>query len=190
MGPLSIVIASPTTPNTLSLASSALRQVCSEVPHEVVQTDDFLLIVQRMFEIMYANDGAGLAAPQVGILWRLVVVHPSGDSLPPAVLINPRITYASQEVEEGIEACLSLPDFQGLVPRSTHVVVESASLWGQAQQHDVWAWQARLLQHELDHLDGILYPLRMAEPRAIVNRSPYAEKARSTIETVSHAPSI
>jgi peptide deformylase len=120
-----------------------------------------------MFEIMYTTDGAGLAAPQVGIPIRLVVLDPAGFDFGSHVLINPTIISSSTEEEAGIEACLSIPGVTGRVFRPTSVSVKAYDLDGNERNYKSSGWVARLFQHEIDHLNGILFPDRMRDSDAL-----------------------
>lgn len=115
-------------------------------------------IVEEMIDVMYFARGAGLAAPQLGCLQRIVVIDPSNgeqnDSL--RVLVNPRITWASSQTVIGKEACLSIPNVLIDVARASAVEVEYQDVKGQTHHVCYTDWAARIVQHELDHLDGIL----------------------------------
>ncbi|MCA9035023.1 MAG: peptide deformylase [Planctomycetaceae bacterium] len=125
---------------------------------------DLKTMVAQMFELMYEAKGIGLAANQVALPYRLFVINPSGD---PAlkdeefVFINPEIVRrnGSEESEEG---CLSLPEIHGLVPRATRIVVDAFDLDGQQFEMELGGLDARVVQHENDHLDGILFPDRIS----------------------------
>lgn len=110
-------------------------------------------LLQDMATSMYDADGVGLAAPQVGVLQRVVVID-VGEGL--LTLINPKIIYLEGE-ELGVEGCLSLPGLVGDVPRSKKVIVEATDLKGRKQEINGEGLLARALQHELDHLDGTLF---------------------------------
>ena len=117
---------------------------------------------------MAAYGGIGLAAPQIGISQRLVVfgVKEQADpsrlgAIPPTVLINPIITALDDSFEHGWEGCLSVPGMRGLVPRHTHIRYTGIDENGVAIDREVAGYHARVVQHECDHLDGILYPQRM-----------------------------
>ncbi len=122
---------------------------------------------QQMVEAMQRAKGVGLAAPQVALLERFFVmrIREDDERLPPGhpfagktlVLINPEIVEASEEVAEGIEACLSIPGYAGLVERHVRIVVQARNEWGKAKRYEVDGFVARVMQHEIDHLDGILY---------------------------------
>ena len=125
-----------------------------------------------MKETMKANDGAGLAAPQIGVFKRLVNFgfdandrYPEADSVPFTVLINPIITPLSDEKENGWEGCLSVPGLRGVVPRFTHIKYEGYDVEGNKLEREVEDFHARVVQHECDHLDGILYPMKIEDYR-------------------------
>jgi peptide deformylase len=162
-------------PDLAGLASLVLRQPV----HDVDAEDSALMDLCRklaadMFELMYAADGAALAAPQVGVSLPLVVMDPAGIDFGPHVLISPVIEHASEAVESGSEGCLSLPRRMGEVCRSRQVRVRALDLQGGLQHFEAEGWLARILQHEIDHLHGVLYPdrlkagqnLRQVEPGA------------------------
>ena len=130
-------------------------------------------LVIDMADTMLDAGGIGLAAPQVHVPLRLVIygvprarleAESGGDGpIPFTVLINPEITPLSEEREEGVEGCLSLPGMQGRVPRFTAISVRAQGLDGQWFEREAHGYHARVVQHECDHLDGILYPLRMSD---------------------------
>lgn len=120
-------------------------------------TDDVRTLISDMFETMYAEDGVGLAAPQVGIGQRVIVVDPRDEGVEPFALVNPQIQSASDETEKGEEGCLSLPGLKELVDRSTTVVVTGLSDAGEPVTIEAEGLLARILQHEIDHVDGILF---------------------------------
>ena len=120
-------------------------------------TDDVRQLVDDMFETMYAAEGIGLAAPQVGVSERIVVldVSPSEPGFEPRVLINPRVVWTAGEVV-GEEGCLSLPGVAGDVKRAAQVRIEALDRDGELQTMEFDGMAARASQHEIDHLDGIL----------------------------------
>lgn len=124
--------------------------------------DELKDMVAQMFELMYAAKGIGLAANQVALPYRLFVINPSGDASQKDeefVFINPEITRrnGSEDSEEG---CLSLPEIYGQVPRATRIVVDAFNLDGQQFEMELSGLDARVVQHEYDHLDGVLFPSR------------------------------
>ena len=136
------------------------------------EKDDLKTLIEDMKETMKANDGAGLAAPQIGVFKRLVIFgfdtndrYPEADSVPFTVLINPIITPLSDEQENGWEGCLSVPGLRGVVPRFTHIKYEGYDAEGNKLEREVEDFHARVVQHECDHLDGILYPMKIEDYR-------------------------
>jgi len=134
--------------------------------------DDLTTLIEDMKETMKVNDGAGLAAPQIGVFKRLVIFgfdtndrYPEAGSVPFTVLINPIITPLSDEQENGWEGCLSVPGLRGVVPRYTHIKYEGYDAEGNKIEREVEDFHARVVQHECDHLDGILYPMKIEDYR-------------------------
>ncbi len=148
----------------------ALREIVS-VPNQVLRrkahkvTDfgpDFRKLVDDMIETMREAPGVGLAAPQIGESIRLIVVEYGNDENEDApkklfVLANPEIIQASEEKEIGIEACLSVPGLAGEVERFSEITVRGQNRRGQTVKHKVHGWLARIFQHEIDHINGILF---------------------------------
>ena len=153
----------------LKMGNPDLLKVSEPVDFE---KDDFTTLIEDMKETMKANDGAGLAAPQIGVFKRLVIFgfdtndrYPEADSVPFTVLINPIITPLSDEQENGWEGCLSVPGLRGVVPRYTHIKYEGYDAEGKKIEMEVEDFHARVVQHECDHLDGILYPMKIEDYR-------------------------
>ena len=119
-------------------------------------------LTENMFETMYDSKGIGLAAPQIGISQRLIVIdiEEIDADFPPLALVNPTITESSGE-ELGEEGCLSLPDFRAIVRRFTEISINAQNIDGQAVHFSAQGLMARVLQHEIDHLDGILITDRL-----------------------------
>ena len=129
-------------------------------------------LIVDMFDTMLAENGVGLAAPQIGIAQRLVVFgfennprYPDAASVPKSVLINPVITPLDSHSEECWEGCLSVPGMRGLVPRFSHIRYTGFNARGEAIDVVAEGFHARVVQHECDHLDGILYPQRIRDYR-------------------------
>ena len=153
----------------LKMGNPDLLKVSEPVDFE---KDDLTTLIDDMKETMKANDGAGLAAPQIGVFKRLVIFgfdtndrYPEADSIPFTVLINPIITPLSDEKENGWEGCLSVPGLRGVVPRFTHIKYEGYDAEGNKIEREVEDFHARVVQHECDHLDGILYPMKIEDYR-------------------------
>lgn len=130
-----------------------LRKISREVPSV---TDRIKVLLDDMGETMYSADGVGLAAPQVGILKRIIVVDPHDEKTGLVKLINPEIIEADGE-QIGIEGCLSIPDFNATVKRPEHVKVKYMDEEGNEQIWDAHGFPAVILSHEIDHLNGILF---------------------------------
>jgi peptide deformylase len=129
-------------------------------------------LLDDMFETMQAADGAGLAAPQIGVLLRVVVFgfernvrYPDALAVPKTILINPVIEPMEPHTEDGWEGCLSVPGMRGLVARYQRVRYRGFDENGSPFQREVDGFHARVVQHECDHLDGILYPMRIRNLR-------------------------
>jgi peptide deformylase len=127
-------------------------------------------LLQDMRDTMQAMNGAGLAAPQIGVPLRVVIFgfrhnarYPEAGEVPETVLINPQITPVGEAREDGWEGCLSLPGLRGLVPRFSQIHYTGHDADGALIARTVSGFHARVVQHECDHLDGILYPMRMPD---------------------------
>jgi len=123
-----------------------------------------------MRDTMQDLNGAGLAAPQIGVGLRVVIFgieanprYPDAEPVPFTVLINPELTALGEEMEEGWEGCLSVPGMRGLVPRYRHLRYTGLDAAGRPIDRTVTDFHARVVQHEVDHLDGILYPRRIRD---------------------------
>lgn len=139
-------------------------------PVAAFDTPELHALVADLFETMHAVDGAGLAAPQIGVNLQLVIFgfgrnqrYPDAPSVPETVLINPVLTPLADEMEEGFEGCLSVPGLRGSVPRYTKLRYEGFDQFGARISRDVDGFHARVVQHEVDHLLGILYPMRIRD---------------------------
>jgi peptide deformylase len=135
-------------------------------------TPELAALLQDMRDTMAHLNGAGLAAPQIGVGLRVVIfgVHanpryPDVEEVPDTVLINPQLTPLSDEMEEGWEGCLSVPGMRGFVPRWTRLRYAGCDEQGRRFERTVSGFHARVVQHECDHLDGILYPMRIRDLR-------------------------
>lgn len=129
-------------------------------------------LLADMRDTMHELDGVGLAAPQIGVSLRVVIFevnanprYPDAESVPQTVLINPVLTPLSDEMEEDWEGCLSVPGMRGLVPRYTKLRYQGRDEKGGLIDRTVSGFHARVVQHECDHLEGILYPMRIRDMR-------------------------
>lgn len=127
-------------------------------------------LIADMFDTMHAANGAGLAAPQIGVNLQLVIFgfkqnlrYPDAPQVPETVLINPVLTPLSDAQEDGFEGCLSVPGLRGSVPRYTQLRYQGVDQYNQPILREVDGFHARVVQHEVDHLLGILYPMRIRD---------------------------
>jgi peptide deformylase len=139
-------------------------------PVEVFGTAQLRELIADMRDTMAQLSGAGLAAPQIAVPLRVVIFgltqnprYPDAEEVPDTVLINPVITPIGEEMEEAWEGCLSVPGMRGVVPRFMRVRYQGFDESGQAIDRSVEGFHARVVQHECDHLDGILYPMRIRD---------------------------
>lgn len=141
-------------------------------PVERFDTSELHSLIRDMEDTMRALDGAGLAAPQIGVGLQVVIFgvelnprYPDAEPVPHTVLINPVLTPVGDEIAEDWEGCLSVPGMRGLVPRYRRLRYEGRDQYGQPIDRTVSDFHARVVQHECDHLSGILYPMRIRDLR-------------------------
>ncbi len=140
-------------------------------PVAAFDTDELHLLVRDMFETMHAVNGAGLAAPQIGVDQQLVIFgtgapnprYPEAPVVPRTVLVNPVIEPIGTDEEEGWEGCLSVPGLRGVVPRFSRIRYTGFDPYGDPIDRTVDGFHARVVQHEVDHLLGKLYPMRVRD---------------------------
>lgn len=142
-------------------------------PVQAFDTPALHALVADMFETMHAANGAGLAAPQIGVDARLVIFgdafgqpnprYPNEPAVPQTVLLNPVLEPIGDELAEGWEGCLSVPGLRGVVPRYQRLRYRGFDPLGRPIEREVEGFHARVVQHECDHLDGILYPMRVRD---------------------------
>ena len=152
----------------LRMGHPVLRRVAEPVAR--LGTPELARLVQDMKDTMAHEDGAGLAAPQIGESVRVVIFgvsanprYPDAEEVPFTVLVNPQIEFLTEETEEGWEGCLSVPGLRGVVPRRTRLRYRGFDEAGRPIEREAEGFHARVVQHECDHLDGILYPMRMPD---------------------------
>ena len=150
----------------LKMGHPLLRQVARPVTE--FGTPELRELVRDMDDTMRSLNGAGLAAPQIGVSLRVVIFevtrnprYPDVGEVPYTVLVNPELTPLGDETEDGWEGCLSVPGLRGLVPRHRRLRYRGVDLEGRLIDRTVEGFHARVVQHEVDHLDGILYPMRL-----------------------------
>lgn len=156
--------------SVLKMGDPLLLEVAMNV--EKFNTPELDALILDMQDTMASLDGAGLAAPQIGVSLQVVIFgfekntrYPDAEVVPFTVLINPKITSLTEEIEEGWEGCLSVPGMRGMVPRFTRLRYQGLDQHGNTIDRSVDGFHARVVQHECDHLQGILYPMRITDFR-------------------------
>jgi peptide deformylase len=157
--------------NILRMGDPRLLQVSA--PLEQFGTPELQALILDMHETMTAAMGAGLAAPQIGVPQRVVIFggapsrrYPEAAAVPYTVLINPELEPIGEQMEEDWEGCLSVPGMRGLVPRYQGLRYRGYDADGATIDRTVSGFHARVVQHEVDHLDGMLYPFRIRDLRS------------------------
>ncbi|HQU79564.1 MAG TPA: peptide deformylase [Azonexus sp.] len=140
------------------------------LPVTAFATGELQALIKDMQDTMQAAGGVGLAAVQIGVGLQVVIFgfessarYPDADTVPETILINPLITPLDEETEDGWEGCQSVPGLRGLVPRSRHIRYQGCDENGQPIDRTVSGFHARVVQHECDHLQGVLYPMRIRD---------------------------
>ena len=144
----------------------SLREKNDEITKEELKDGSIAKLAKEMFLVMYAAEGVGLAAPQVGVNKRLMVYNEHGDPkkwLDEMTMVNPKIVEFSDGKDTDTEGCLSFPEMDGEVERSKWIKVEAMNLKGKKIKRKFSGWEARIFQHEYDHLDGVVYVDRLTE---------------------------
>jgi peptide deformylase len=156
--------------DVLKMGDARLLRVAE--PVSTFDTPELHELIADMFDTMRALNGAGLAAPQIGVNLRVVIFgfsssprYPDAEAVPETVLVNPLITFIGDEQEDGWEGCLSVPGLRGVVPRYRRLRYQGFDQYGKAIDRTVSDFHARVVQHECDHLDGVLYPMRVRDFR-------------------------
>src|SRR5450759_4825570 len=156
--------------NVLRMGDARLLQRAEPVSH--FDTQQLHALLTDMRDTMQALNGAGLAAPQIGVGLRVVIFgvqlnsrYPDAETVPETVLINPFITQLDDKMTDEWEGCLSVPGLRGQVPRFCNIRYQGFDEYGALIDRTVSGFHARVVQHECDHLDGILYPMRIRDMR-------------------------
>lgn len=154
------------------MGTPSLFEISRPWPADQFDTPALHTLIADMKETMIAANGAGLAAPQIGENVRVVIFevgdnprYPGREKIPFTVLINPELTPQESEMREDWEGCLSVPGMRGLVPRHAKMKYAGFDPLGRRFERLVDGFHARVVQHEVDHLDGVLYPMRMRDMR-------------------------
>ena len=148
------------------------RLLQPSAPVTAFGTPELAALLADLRDTMAAENGAGLAAPQIGVPLQVVIFgvernprYPDAEPVPYTELVNPVLTALGDEMEEGWEGCLSVPGLRGVVPRYTRLRYEGFDPHGRRIEREASGFHARVVQHECDHLQGILYPMRMRDFR-------------------------
>ncbi len=159
-----------TTKTVLRMGDAQLLRRADELTY--FDTPELHALLADMCDTMEALEGVGLAAPQIGVNLRVVIFgaqhnprYPDAEPVPETVLINPVITPLGDDTEEDWEGCLSVPGMRGMVPRFKTIRYQGYDEYGALIDRTVSGFHARVVQHECDHLDGILYPMRIRDFR-------------------------
>ncbi|MEY3651686.1 MAG: Peptide deformylase 1 [Pseudomonadota bacterium] len=154
----------------LKMGHPVLLQSAASV--EAFDTPELHALINDMQDTMQHMNGAGIAAPQIGVSQRVVIFgvgqnprYPDAEQVPYTVLINPVLTFVGDQMEDGWEGCLSVPGMRGIVPRYQRLHYKGFDQYGQVIDRLVSGFHARVVQHECDHLDGVLYPMRIQDLR-------------------------
>jgi peptide deformylase len=154
----------------LKMGDPRLLEVAQKV--KKFSTPELDALIQDMYETMEALNGAGLAAPQIGVGLQVMIFgvkrnprYPDAEEVPYTVLVNPELVPLTEEIEQDWEGCLSVPGLRGMVPRFTRLRYRGSDQYGRPIDRSVEGFHARVVQHECDHLQGILYPMRITNFR-------------------------
>ncbi|MEP6878758.1 MAG: peptide deformylase [Nitrosospira sp.] len=154
----------------LKMGDPRLLEVAQKV--NKFSTPELDALIQDMHETMEALNGAGLAAPQIGVGLQVMIFgvkrnprYPDAEEVPYTVLVNPELVPLTEEIEQDWEGCLSVPGLRGMVPRFTRLRYRGSDQYGRPIDRSVEGFHARVVQHECDHLQGILYPMRITNFR-------------------------
>lgn len=168
------------------LGAHVLRAVAESVTD--VTTEAIRHLARDMAETMLAEHGVGLAAPQVGVSQRLIVFYvpesraDDAEDVPLQILINPSFVPLAPALVSGLEGCLSLPGLRGMVPRYQHIGYSGVDLDGHKIEREAIGFHARVVQHEIDHLDGVMYLDRMADFASLTHESVLRRKIQQEAE--------
>jgi peptide deformylase len=153
----------------IKLGNPKLRLISEPVHQNDFGSKELRELVDLLFDTMHEEGGVGLAAPQIGINKRLLVFgmekspYPDRESVPYTTLINPTIEFLTEETEEAYEGCISVGALRGKVPRKTKIYYTGYDIEGNIIEREVSGFHARVVQHEYDHLDGIIFLDRMKD---------------------------
>ncbi|MCP4895764.1 MAG: peptide deformylase [bacterium] len=155
----------------IRLGNPILRTLSEDVPQSLLGSGELFSMADNLIHTMFKEEGVGLAAPQVAESLRFFAYWVPGDEdhpgIDPTVLVNPEIRPVGDTTEEGWEGCLSIPGLRGSVPRFSRIKVKTRTVEGASISFTADGFHARVIQHELDHLDGIVFLDRMTSMRSL-----------------------
>ncbi|MGK7933595.1 MAG: peptide deformylase [Microcystaceae cyanobacterium] len=163
------------------LGEPILRDVAKSIDN--IQEDELQTLIDHLLLTCHQSEGVGIAAPQVSHSLRLFIIasrpnsrYPNAPLMSPTAMINPKIIAHNQEKVKGWEGCLSVPNQRGLVPRYTEITVEYCDRYGQPQQQILTDFVARIFQHELDHLNGLVFLDRLESEDDLYTEAEYQKQ--------------
>ena len=170
------------------LGNPKIREGAKLVSLDELQSPDIQKFIQDLVETMRAAYGVGIAAPQVQVSRQVIAIevspdnprYPDQSAVPLTVLVNPKIVEHVEETESGWEGCLSVPDLRGRVPRWTRVKVQALDRHGQELEFDVQGFYARVIQHEVDHLQGQVFLDRLSDLSTLTYLREYEQYWKSS----------
>lgn len=164
------------------MGNPVLRKIAKEVPKSLLKTDSFSQLLEDLSDSMRSHGGIGIAAPQIGVDLKVALIELNGINrygeeinLPMTVFINPVVTYLTEELQGFWEGCLSVPGLRGFVERPKKVKVNYLNEKGEEQEIVAAGFLATVLQHELDHLEGILYIDRIRDTKVLVYQEEFEQ---------------
>ena len=174
------------------MGNPVLRPPAAPVPPEVLAEAATQQCIDDMIETMHEADGVGLAAPQIGLDWQLFVYQAEDDDdpaggVPLCVVVNPMVEPLQGEQVFDWEGCLSIPDLRGLVPRHSAVRLHGLDREGRPMERVVEGFEARIVQHEFDHLNGVLFLDRMRDLQSLAFLDEWHEFLHDAADTGPHS---
>ncbi|NJK56462.1 MAG: peptide deformylase [Pleurocapsa sp. SU_5_0] len=178
------------SPSLALIGSPILRsraQLVGQIPdHNIIE------LIDRLIDTLIANQGVGIAAPQISQPYRILIIasHPSdryphAPTMPPTAMINPRLLSHGQKIVKDWEGCLSVPNTRGLVPRYQQIKVEYTTRSGELKQEILTDFIARIFQHELDHLEGIIFTDRISDPQDLYTEAEYRQLIKKSTQKIT-----
>jgi peptide deformylase len=178
------------TPTITQIGTPILRSQAQ--PIEQVTDNKIIELIDCLVKTVTANQGVGIAAPQISQPYRIFIIasHPSdryphAPTMPPTAMINPRILSHGEQVEKDWEGCLSVPNTRALVPRYQQIEVEYTTKTGELKQEILTGFIARIFQHELDHLDGIIFTDRLSDPYDLYTEAEYRQLISKSTQKIT-----